>query len=117
MVLEGVFLHEDTLWAAGEFSRLSFDTLDFRLNNNLDSHGGLSPNQLTPLLTDVLVVMSGEIFSGRPPEHSSAEDEAESLEDDREKFEVRLPLTTPESFRRDSSLGFPGTCRAAVGEG
>ena len=112
------FLLEDTLRAAGEFSRLSFETLDFRLNNSLDSHGGLSPNQLTPLLTEVLVVMSsGETFSGRPPEHSSAEDEAESLEDEREKFEVRLPLTTPESFRRASSLGFPGTCRAAVGEG
>jgi len=79
----------DCVAAAAAIS-LSLEALDFRLSISLDSQGGLSPNQLTSLL--ILTP-------------SSVEEEPESLEDDSEKFDVRLPLTIPESFLSDSSLG------------
>lgn len=83
----------------------SLDTLDLRLIISLESQGGLSPNQLTSWLTVVVLNLEEDPLTPDPLDPSSAEDEAESLDDDREKLEVRDPHTTPESFLMDSSLG------------
>jgi len=102
-VMESITEHE-TLAARGLETvcdvaiSLSLDTLDFRLSISFDSQGGLSPNQLTSLL--ILTP-------------SSVEDDPESFDDDSEKLDVSEPLTIPESFLNDSSLGLGmGTCWA-----